>query len=108
MLLGNILAKKSRREAMAWRFAHDLGRATYCRRLRDSGRDCPVQLVVNRNGTWAHADAHLVMWEMMQVFAVFTGDIIEDHFDLPKEPDDGDPSRRALAVFPGLYVDLEL
>ena len=71
-LLRNILEKKSSRDAMAWRFAHDLGRATYCRRLRDSGRECPVQLLVaDSNIPWTHADAHLVPWGLMQVFFIF-------------------------------------
>lgn len=105
-LLGNILEKKSRREAMAWRFARGLGRATYCRRLREGGRDCPVQLVVDDNDTWSHADAHLVVWELMQVFHIFK-EVAED-YRRTLIPDRGDPSRpRALTVYPGSYVITE-
>ncbi|KAK3388681.1 hypothetical protein B0T20DRAFT_99861 [Sordaria brevicollis] len=102
-LLGNILEKDSRREAMAWRFARGLGRATYCRKLKDSGRGCPVQLVVEGNNAWSHADAHLVVWELMQVLYVFTQ--ILDYFPPVDDPDRGDPSRvHALVVYPGPYV----
>lgn len=104
-LFGNILDKKSRRDAMAWRFAHDLSRATYCRRLRNSGRKCPVQLVADDSGTWTHADAHLVVWELMQVFYMFQ--TFADDFRVFDPPKDGKLSRsRPLAFSPGSYVVL--
>ncbi|KAK1776219.1 hypothetical protein QBC45DRAFT_435297 [Copromyces sp. CBS 386.78] len=105
-LFGNMLEKKSSRDAVAWRFAHDLGRATYCRRLRDSGRVCPVQLVPNSSGTWSHADAHLVVWELMQVFYLFK--FLEEDHRMVYRPDNGDLSRpRGLAVLAGSYVASE-
>ncbi|KAK3948746.1 hypothetical protein QBC32DRAFT_221267 [Pseudoneurospora amorphoporcata] len=104
-LFGNMLEKKSSRDAMAWRFAHDLGRATYCRRLRNSGRVCPVQLVPNSSGTWSHADAHLVVWELMQVFYLFKS--LEEDYRMVYRPDNDLSRPRGLAVLAGSYVASE-
>lgn len=102
-LCGNILDNKSSRDAMAWRFANDLGRARYCRRRRNSGQKCPLELVAEGYGTSTHADAHLVVWELMQVFFIFQ--VLADEYRLPYRLDDGGSLQsRPLAVLPGSYV----
>ena len=53
---------------MAKRFREGSGRAQYC---QSRNGDCPAALV--EGGT--HSDAHLVIWELMQVFWV------RDHID---------------------------
>ncbi|AEO71974.1 uncharacterized protein THITE_2093475 [Thermothielavioides terrestris NRRL 8126] len=59
-LLETILADHAAREAMARRFREGYGRAKYCL----SRSDCPVTEVGGGNN---HSDAHLVVWELMQM-----------------------------------------
>jgi hypothetical protein len=59
-LLESILADHAAREAMARRFREGYGRANYCL----SRSDCPVTEVGGGNN---HSDAHLVVWELMQM-----------------------------------------
>ncbi len=64
-LLGNILSDDEAKMAMARRFQEGSGRARYCQ-SRNGDSPCPAALV--DGGT--HSDAHLVVWEVMQVLWV--------------------------------------
>ena len=69
-LLANILGDQQGREAMAARFDKGVGRAKLCLdRGEDENWPCPLATVIGIDGS-SHADAHLVVWELMKMFWV--------------------------------------
>jgi hypothetical protein len=97
-LLENILSDRESRAAMADRFETGSGRSRYCRRRGD----CPVGFVDSEG---SHADAHLVVWELMQMLWAdeHLERIINSPSWLPFNPPDVTPFRDARAVFFGRF-----
>jgi len=72
-LLDAILSDRDARREMEDRFEKGYGRAGYCR-LREVVAEegeyepCPLKIVAEGRGDTSHADAHLVVWELMKMF----------------------------------------
>ncbi len=64
-LLESIMSDEAARQAMAERFEERRGRAEYCIEEGGPGHGCPLDVLADGRGT--HSDAHLVVWELMQL-----------------------------------------
>ncbi|KAK3896695.1 hypothetical protein C8A05DRAFT_39759, partial [Staphylotrichum tortipilum] len=65
--LADILGDQQGRKAMAARFEKGVGRAKLCLdRGEDENWPCPLATVIGIDGS-SHADAHLVVWELMKM-----------------------------------------
>ena len=99
-LLESILSDKEARVAMADRFEKGFGRARYCQRRGN----CPVGFA---DITGSHSDAHLVVWELVQMIWAYQ----QLHHTitglnttlLPFDPPGYTLCRRAKAIFFGRF-----
>jgi len=103
-LLESILSDKESRAAMADRFERGYGRSLYCR----SRGDCPLGFVDRAE---SHSDAHLVVWELMQmVWADERMDLLitGPGTEVVDGPSGSTLSRKATAVFFGRFEAEEI
>ena len=67
-LVDNIVSDKQGREAMETKLCGRWGRGTGCDYIQEPSPDCPLTSV---EGGKDHSDAHLLMWEIMQIVWAF-------------------------------------
>ena len=122
-LLDSILSDKEARRAMADRFERGYGRARFCLSRKEDDGDseqswgpCPVSHLPDGRGS--HSDAHLVVWELMQMFWLveevrpygLQGSMLDRRAPrAPSTPDGGanednrKPLESAVAIFFGMF-----
>ncbi|KAK7955345.1 hypothetical protein PG988_016039 [Apiospora saccharicola] len=67
-LVQRILSDRAGREALAWRYQEDVGRA-WCCRDNDEERDVGPCPLANMEA-FPHSDSHFVVWKLMQILWV--------------------------------------